>query len=235
MPRQARLVIPHFPHHVIQRGHNRQVVFAGDDDYLFYLDTLQEWKARLGCRIYAHCLMTNHVHLVIDPGEDPDNLARLMKRVAGRQTRYVNRMEQRSGSLWEGRYKSSLIQDDAYLLACCRYVELNPLRAGIVDDPANYRWSSCPAKVGRAIQPWLDLDPFYLNMGHSETERAENYAAWLKVTVPEQELQRIREAVQRGQLMASGTFAKELSEKLGRRLQPRGPGRPRKDVQNQEK
>ena len=114
MPRQARLVIPHFPHHVIQRGHNRQVVFAGDDDYLFYLDTLQEWKARLGCRIYAHCLMTNHVHLVIDPGEDPDNLARLMKRVAGRQTRYVNRMEQRSGSLWEGRYKSSLIQDDAY-------------------------------------------------------------------------------------------------------------------------
>ena len=94
MPRQARLVIPHFPHHVIQRGHNRQVVFARDDDYLFYLDTLQEWKTRLGCRIYAYCLMTNHVHLVIDPGEDPDNLGRLMKRLAGRQTRYVNRMEQ---------------------------------------------------------------------------------------------------------------------------------------------
>ena len=94
MPRQARLVIPHFPHHVIQRGHNRQVVFAGDDDYLFYLDTLKEWKTRLDCRIYAYCLMTNHVHLVIDPGEDPDNLGRLMKRLAGRQTRYVNRMEQ---------------------------------------------------------------------------------------------------------------------------------------------
>lgn len=124
-------------------------------------------------------------------------------------------MEQRSGSLWEGRYKSSLIQDDAYLLACCRYVELNPLRAGMVDDPADYRWSSCPARFGRTTQAWLDLDPFYLNMGHSEAERAENYAAWLKETVPEQELQRIREAVQRGQLMASGTFAQELSEKLG--------------------
>ena len=214
MPRQARLVIPHFPHHVIQRGHNRQVVFAGDDDYLFYLDTLQEWKSRLGCRIYAYCLMTNHVHLVIDPGEDPDNLGRLMKRLAGRQTRYVNRMEQRSGSLWEGRYKSSLIQDDAYLLACCRYVELNPFRAGTVDDPANYRWSSCPAKVGRTAQAWLDLDPFYLNMGHSETERAENYAAWLEETVPEQELQRIREAAQRGQLMASGSFAREPGNSL---------------------
>ena len=179
--------------------------------------------------------MTNHVHLVIDPGEDPDNLGRLMKRVAGRQTRYVNRMEQRSGSLWEGRYKSSLIQDDAYLLACCRYVELNPLRAGMVDDPANYRWSSCPAKVGRTAQAWLDLDPFYLNMGHSETERAENYAAWLKETVPEQELARIREVAQRGQLMANGSFAQELSEKLGRRLEPRGPGRPRKEVEEQKK
>ena len=105
----------------------------------------------------------------------------------------------------------------------------------MVDDPANYRWSSCPAKVGRTTQAGLDLDPFYLNMGHSKTERAENYAAWLKETVPEQELQRIREAVQRGQLMASRTFAQELSEKLGRRLQPRGPGRPRKDGQEEEK
>ena len=81
---------------------------------------------------------------------------------------------------------SSLIQDEEYLLACCRYVELNPLRAAIVDDPADYRWSSCPAKVGRTTQAWLDLSPFYLNMGHSEAERAENYAAWLKETVPEQ-------------------------------------------------
>ena len=105
----------------------------------------------------------------------------------------------------------------------------------MVDDPANYRWSSCPAKVGRTTQAWLDLDPFYLGMGHSEAERAENYATWLKETVPEQELQRIREAVQRGQLMASGTFAQELSEKLGRRLEPRGPGRPRKKIQEQGK
>lgn len=230
MPRQARLVIPHCPHHVIQRGHNRQIVFAGDDDYLFYLNTLQEWKSQFGCKIYAYCLMTNHVHLVIDPGDDPDNLGRLMKRVAGRQTRYVNRMEKRSGSLWEGRYKSSLIHDEEYLLACCRYVELNPLRAGMVDTPANYRWSSCPAKVGRTTQPWLDFDPFYLSMGNSVVQRAKNYAAWLKETVPEWELQRIREAVQRGQLIANGSFAQELSEKLGRRLEPRGPGRPRRDV-----
>ncbi len=143
-----RLVIPHFPHHVIQRGIIVRSFLPATTITPFYLDTLQEWKARLGCRIYAHCLMTNHVHLVIDPGEDPDNLGRLMKRLAGRQTRYVNRMEQRSGSLWSGRYKSTSFRT---MPTCwpAAGTELNPLRAGMVDDPANYRWSSCPAKVGR--------------------------------------------------------------------------------------
>lgn len=230
MPRQARLVIPHAPHHVIQRGHNRQVVFAEDDDYLFYLKTLQEWKTQFDCKVHAYCLMTNHVHLVVDPGGNPDNLGRLMKRIAGRQTRYVNKLEQRSGTLWEGRYKSSPIQDQEYLLACCRYVELNPLRAGLVDDPADYRWSSCPAKVGRASQPWLDFDPFYLGMGNSASQREKNYAAWLGETVPDSELQRIREGVQRGQLIANASFAQALSDKLGRRLELRGPGRPRKEA-----
>lgn len=228
MPRRARLVLANCPHHVIQRGHNRQVVFAGDDDYHYYLHTLQEWKTALGCKVYAYCLMSNHVHLVIDPGDEPANLGLLMKRVAGRQTRFVNRRQQRSGSLWEGRYKSSPINADEYLLACCRYVELNPLRAAMVTDPAHYRWSSCPAKVGRTPQPWLDLDPFYLSLGRSARERAEKYATWLRATVPDTEWRLIREATQRGQLTANGPFAREISEKLGRRLELRGPGRPRK-------
>jgi len=222
------LVLPNCPHHIIQRGHNRQAVFAGDDDYLYYLDNLKEWKDKLGCKLYAYCLMSNHVHLVIDPGDDSENLALLMKRVAGRQTRYVNKLEKRSGSLWEGRYKSSPINANEYLLACCRYVELNPLRAGMVDDPAQYRWSSCPAKVGLQKQPWLALDPFYQRLGKSAAKRAEEYAAWLRETIPEAESKLIREATQRGQLTANGKFARELSEKIGRRLEPRGPGRPRK-------
>ena len=104
---------------------------------------------------------------MIDPGDAPENLGLLMKRVAGRQTRYVNMLEKRSGSLWEGRYKSSPISANEYLLACCRYVELNPVRAGMVDDPAKYRWSSCTAKVGLKKQVWLDFDPFYLSLGRS--------------------------------------------------------------------
>ena len=142
MPRRPRIVLPERPHHIVQRGHNRQAVFASDEDYGYYLANLEERKADLGCRVYAYCLMTNHIHLVVDPGKRVENLALLMKSLAGRQTRYINKLEGRRGTLWEGRYKSSPIKSDEYLLACCRYVELNPVRAGLVDDPGNYRWSS---------------------------------------------------------------------------------------------
>ncbi len=228
MPRQSRIVLPNCPHHIIQRGHNKQVVFASSQDYQYYLENLQEWKTELGCKVYAYCLMTNHVHLIIDPGAKAESLGLLIKRVAGRQTRYVNKLENRSGSLWEGRYKSSPINAGEYLLACCRYVELNPLRAGMVDDPGNYAWSSCPVKVGLKKQPWLDLDPFYLSLGNSPAERAEYYAQWLQGTIPEYEIKLIREATQRGKLTANSRFIHEISQKLGRRLELRGPGRPKK-------
>ena len=149
MPRKARIVLANCPHHIIQRGHNRAAVFAEDRDYLYYLENLSEWKSQLGCRVYSYCLMTNHIHLIIDPGDHPANLGLLMKRVTARQTRFVNQLERRSGSLWEGRYKSSPIETDSYLLACCRYIELNPVRAMMVLSAQHYRWSSYRAKIGK--------------------------------------------------------------------------------------
>ena len=229
MPRRARLVIPNCPHHIIQRGHNRQVVFAKDDDYLYYLDNLREWKTELGCKIYAYCLMTNHVHLIIDPGERIENLGLLMKRVAGRQTRYVNKREKRSGSLWEGRYKSSVVSANEYLLACCRYVELNPLRAGMVEDSWQYRWSSCPVKTGIEEQPWLNFDSICMSLGKTSDARAEKYRRWLRETVPEEEWKLIREVTQLGQLVSGKKFTREISERLGRRIELRGSGRPKKE------
>ncbi len=228
MPRQARIILENYPHHIIQRGHNRQAVFSSERDYLYYLENLEEWKTELGCKVYAYCLMSNHVHLVIDPGLRAENLGLLIKRVAGRQTRYVNKLKKRSGSLWEGRYKSSPIDAEDYLLACCRYVELNPLRAGMVDDPAKYPWSSCPVKVGLKRQVWLDLDPFYLNLGNSDEERAEKYKNWLQGTVPEPEIKLIRDATQRGQLTAGSNFVREISQRIGRSVETCGPGRPKK-------
>ncbi|MEA3333291.1 MAG: transposase [Pseudomonadota bacterium] len=229
MPRQSRFVLANCPHHIIQRGHNRQLVFADDEDYLYYIENLQEWKTQLKCKIYAYCLMSNHVHLVADPGENVENLAQFMKRVGGRQTRYFNKKENRSGSLWEGRYKSSPIQSNRYLLACCRYVELNPVRAGMVEFPWEYMWSSCGVKVGERKHEWLDLDPFYQSLGETEENRETAYKDWLIESISDEEMQLIREAAQRGQLTGDANFIDEVVVKTGRRIEFRGRGRPHRD------
>lgn len=228
MPRQSRIVLPDCPHHIVQRGHNRQAIFFADEDYLHYLDNLRQWKTTLGCKVYAYCLMTNHVHLIVDPGENPENMGLLMKRVAGRQTRYINRLQIRTGSLWEGRYKSSPIQADEYLLACCRYIELNPVRAGVVGVPAHYTWSSLTERTGGIRRCVLDFDPFYLGLGQTSVERSRRYEGLLHETIPEQKLQQVRRAVQRGQLTANREFFLDLSARFGRRVECREPGRPRK-------
>ena len=228
MPRSARVVLPYTAHHIVQRGHNRQAVFVSDDDYWYYHENLVEFKREFGCRIYAYCLMTNHVHLVVDPGESPESLSLLMKRVAGRQTRYVNKLERRTGSLWEGRYKSSIISTDEYLPACCRYVELNPLRASMLPDPSEYRWSSYAAKVLGKEDQVVDFHPSYLAMGETKRSRQQAYGDYVLGTVPEYEITLIREALQRGQVTGGERFRNEISARLGIRLSNHKQGRPQK-------
>ena len=227
MARQARMVLADWPHHIIQRGHNRQPVFQSPEDFQYYLTNLAEWKQTLGCRVYAYCLMTNHVHLIVDPGPKAAHLARLMKRVAGRHTRYANERTGRSGALWEGRYKSSPIDTDAYLLACTRYVELNPVRAGMVERPEAYPWSSYRAHVGAESVAWLDMDPGYLGLGATPAERHARYAQWVSEGIPTGEWELIRRAIQRGQLTGDGPFVDAVAQRTGRRLVSRGPGRPK--------
>lgn len=223
--------MPNYPHHVIQRGHNRQVVFVRDEDYLYYLENLKEWKRKFGCKVHAFCLMSNHVHLIIDPGDKAENLALLMKRVAGRQTRYVNKVEGRRGTLWEGRYKSSPIDKDSYLLACCRYVEFNPVRARIVDDPGDYRWSSYRHKASMQNLNWLDEDPSYMGLGNTNKEPEKRFNESVKEFIPKSEWDIIRQAVQRGQLTGSSSFIEEVEQKIGRRVEFRRQGRPKVDKQ----
>ena len=227
MPRKARIVIPGVAHHVVQRGHNRQVVFASDEDFQFYLENLTKLKGELDVRLYAYCLMTNHVHLLLAPAEAA-SLGLLLKALAARQTRYVNRVEGRSGTLWEGRYKSSPVDTERYLLECSRYVELNPLRAGIVGCPEHYRWSSFGGKAGLWEDRRLDLDPCYLAMGKTEQQRRSRYAAFVSQGVRPSELILIREALQRGQLTGTQRFVDEIDRKLGVRVERRGRGRPAK-------
>ncbi|MBU2887370.1 transposase [Gilvimarinus agarilyticus] len=167
MPRRARVIVPGLPHHIVQRGHNRQVVFVEDRDYEYYLENLAEWKTYFGLQVYSYCLMTNHVHLIVGANDRPGDIGGLMNRLAGRQTRFVNKMEGRTGSLWESRYKISPIETDSYLLQCCRYVELNPVKAEMVESARDYIWSSYRARVELTPCPWLDPLPVMHALGNS--------------------------------------------------------------------
>ena len=167
MPRTGRIALPHYPHHLVHRGHNRRAVFRNDSDRIAYLETLKEFRGELHLKIYGYCLMTNHVHLIADPGEDPANLGRLMKRLAGRHTRRMNHFEQRSGTLWNGRFKCSSIETDRYLLACFDTSTAIPFARKSLQSPRNSagraiarRWDSRSA-IGstriRAPQSWRAL------------------------------------------------------------------------------
>ena len=226
MPRKARLLVPNCPHHIVQRGHNRNTVFVADEDYRFYLENLFEWKVKLGIKVYAWCLMTNHVHLIVEPGEDAKTLSELMKRLAGRQSALVNKLEKRTGSLWDGRFKASPIQRDEYMLPCLRYVEMNPVRASMVAGPRQYRWSSYRERMGLVSRKDLDLDLTYLSLGESEDVCREHYKKYVKIGISDKEVKMLREALQRNRLTGNERFAEDVYKRLGFRVENRGRGRP---------
>jgi putative transposase len=199
MARRLRLAVAGYPHHIVQRGHNRNDVFVTDTDRLTYLETLREFRERLGLKVYGYCLMSNHVHLIIDPGKDATNLSRLMKHLAARHTRRINRIAKRTGTAWEGRFKCSPIDSDRYLLACGRYVDLNPVRAGLAERPQDYQWSSYRTRIGLETFEWLDPDPSYLALAVNAVGRAQRYRQFVEQGIDAQELQFFRESTQRGQ------------------------------------
>lgn len=232
MPRGRRLIVPNCPHHVVQRGHDKKAVFICDDDYLHYLNTLEEAKKEFDVAVYSFCLMTNHVHLILDPKRRPECLSALMKKLSSKQTRYTNKLEGRSGTLWESRFKSSPIETDTYLPQCTRYVELNPVKAKMVNNAEEWPWSSYGAKIGlgdgQNTRRWLDADPMYLSLSPMKKERRERYKAFVQSAVPEQERTKNRQALERFQLTGSGKFVDEIERRMGLRVEDRGPGRPRK-------
>ena len=150
MPRKSRMYLPTIPCHVVSRGNNRDACFYADEDYLFYLECLGDACDKYAVALHAYVLMTNHVHLLLTP-RDELGISRVMQSVGRRYVQYINYTYRRSGTLWEGRHKASLIDADRYLLACYRYIELNPVRANMVVDPADYRWSSY--RVNAGLQP----------------------------------------------------------------------------------
>ena len=222
MPRVARIIVPGWPHHVVQRGNNRQDVFFVDDDRRMYLKLLRERCHTAGVRVLAYCLMTNHVHLIAVP-RDEEGLARAIGRTHFLYTRYINRLHDRSGHLWQNRFFSCAL-DDSPLWAAARYVERNPVRARMVRLPWRYRWSSAAAHVGKAgdAAGVLDRDWWAREWTPRRWEKA------LRDESDEQVGMALLRNTHSGRPLASDSVLSKLERRLGCRLRPAPVGRPRK-------
>jgi putative transposase len=225
MPRRPRIAVAGIPWHIIQRGNNRSACFFTDDDYLYYLDQLQQQSANFGCAVHAYCLMTNHVHLLLTP-EAITSASLMMKNLGQRCVQRINRTYRRSGTLWEGRFKSCLAQDEGYALNCYRYVELNPVRAGMVTRPKDYQWSSFRFNGEGENSEFLIPHSSYVGLGGTVMERLKSYNALIKSHMDERQLNEIRKATNGNYVLGDSHFEQEIEQHLERRVTAGRPGRP---------
>ncbi len=223
MPRFARVVVPESPHHVTQRGNARRDVFFTPTDYQVYLGLLKQHSEHYALRVLGYCLMTNHVHLVVVPGDEV-GLARTLREVHGRYARYRNAVERTSGHVWQNRYYSCAV-DPVRLASVMRYVELNPVRAGLVRSAVDYVWSSALIHLGGTDQAGLlDLDTWW------RTCSAEEWTSLLRRDTEDAAV--IREATHSGRVLGTERFVREVEGRLQRRIVPGKAGRPRKSTQS---
>jgi putative transposase len=202
MPRAARIVVPEMAVHVIQRGNNHGRCFFSDADYLAYLSYLRFFARRYQCSIHAYCLMTNHVHLLLTP-HAADACALLMKYLSQCYVQRVNKRIGRSGTLWEGRFRSCLVASEHYVLACYRYIELNPVRAGMVSHPAEYPWSSYAANSQGRLDPVIGPHPAYVSLAEKIEHRLLAYGELLDAPLDVRLVEEIRKATRGGYVVGS--------------------------------
>ncbi|WP_081087038.1 transposase [Pseudomonas palleroniana] len=226
MARRPRVLMPDIPLHIIQRGNNRSTCFYSDEDCFFYIDTLAVLAELYSCKIHALCLMTNHVHLLLTP-TCCAGAGLLMKGLGQRYVQYVNRTYQRTGTLWEGRFRSCLVQQDNYVLACYRYIEMNPVRAGMVAHPGDYRWTSYRANAQCEPSSFLSPHAVYRELGSSAVQRAESYRYLFKDRLSAGSIEQIRSATNGNYVLGDQKFAAEIEQALGKRVSKGVSGRPK--------
>lgn len=212
MPRKPRFFLPGYPAHVIQRGNNRQAIFFEEADYFYYLSLLREARDRYECAIHAYVLMTNHTHLLVTP-EDKTSISRMMQYVGRHYVPYINKKYSRTGTLWEGRFRASVVDSAAYLLACYRYIELNPVRAEMVSKPGEYRWSSYHHNGLGSDDRLIGVHREYTRLGESTEIRARNYRALFEHAITDIDVTRIRKHTQSGTPLGNSRF-RDVIEKM---------------------
>jgi putative transposase len=225
MARQPRLVLPHEPHHIIQRGNDNQVIFRDDEDHRRFLECLRESAKFYRVAIHAYVLMPNHLHLLATPS-DEDGLAAMMQKVGRLYVPWFNNKHGRSGTLFQGRFRTSVIDPDAYFLACIRYIELNPLRNQLAFDPLDYPWSSYAHHAGVRPDPLITDHAKYWELGNTPFQREAAYIELAQQGMSGQELDAINAAVLKGAPLGSHAFMLELERKTKRQILPAKRGRP---------
>lgn len=226
MPRKPRFNLPGIPQHVIQRGNNREPCFYAEEDYRRYLDELKDVSEKYDCRVHAYVLMTNHVHLLITPMIE-NGISQMMQALGRRYVYYINKTYSRTGTLWEGRYKSSLIDSDCYLFTCMRYIELNPVRAAMVEHPGDYKWSSYPANAQGNPDPLIEMHPLYNGLGNVAENRLAAYRELFRHHVDDEMLHEIRDSLNHELVLGRTYFKDKIEEITKRQVRMGQPGRPR--------
>jgi REP-associated tyrosine transposase len=224
MPRRPRFLLTELPIHVVQRGNDRQPCFFQERDYLVYLKALSDATARYGVLLHAYALMTNHVHLLVT-GRVAGGISRLMQSIGAKYVKYVNETTGRSGTLWEGRYRACLVESDQHVLAASRYIDLNPVRAGIARQPCDYRWSSYRELTGSRSSSLVTPHPALEQLGCPPQAA---YARWCAEAIDDAELARLREATHHELAYGSEEFRASIEARTGRPMGLGSPGRPRR-------
>ncbi len=225
MARLPRLTLPGYPHHIIQRGNNRQDIFLSHGDRLFFLDLLAENAEKFQVAIHAYVLMGNHIHLLATP-QTAEGIPQMMQAVGRRYVRLFNDSHGRTGTLWEGRYKSALIQTERYLLACMAYIDLNPLRAGLVAEPQDYPWSSYAHYAGLRADPLVTPHPYLWQLGNTPFAREAAYVELVRQGVSEAQRAALTDSAFQGWALGESDFVAELQKKTDRRVTKSRAGRP---------
>ena len=226
MPRKPRFFLPNIPVHAIQRGNNRQAIFFDEADYKLYLGWLKTAAEKYSCQIHAYVLMTNHVHLLITPVHR-DSLSRLLQYVGRYYVSYVNNTYGRTGTLWEGRYKASIVEEESYLLSCYRYIELNPVRAGMVERPEDYPWSSYGYNALNMDNSLLSPHKLYLQLGENDLVRKASYRDLFLTSFDAGVLDEVRACLQSGTPLGNDCFKSQIEQALKVKVGQAKRGRPR--------